>query len=150
MDLYTLRRLVRMTQAQAAAYCGLSLRTWKRYEKNTPVWALRLFSYRAGYLPDWRGFRIDGLQIWTPTGDCVHLNQIESYYYQLQLHGSIVRDLQNQLRALRAALPPRPSLRPPRPRKPRHSTPAPSRTTRTAPTTNAIRGSASRAISART
>jgi len=53
----TLQAIARLSQAEAAAYCRVSLETYRRWlrDRPTPPMALRLMSLRAGFMP-WPGW----------------------------------------------------------------------------------------------
>lgn len=88
MDMKTLRLNARLTQADAARLAGVSVRTWRRWEKRQapPLMVLRWLRYEAGYMPGWpSGFRLTRDGIVTPSGDMVRPGHVEGFRWLLGL-----------------------------------------------------------------
>lgn len=81
MDVKTLRLLARYSQRDAAELAGVSVRTWRRWERTdrpAPV-VLRWLRYECGYMPGWPpGFRLERGGIRTPSGQLMPPNIIEA------------------------------------------------------------------------
>lgn len=86
MDLRTLRIWSQFTQARAAELAGVSVRTWRRWEREGCQLAERWMRWEAGHVPGWpRGWRVrrDGIEI--PGLGLAALNEIEARGYVWEL-----------------------------------------------------------------
>lgn len=91
LDLEYLRTVAGYTARAAADLCGVSLRTWRRYEHDTaPAWALVMFRALAGDLgalsPAWAGWtlsRRDG-RLYDATGEPYAVGYIRSFWFRNQ------------------------------------------------------------------
>ena len=87
-DPLSLRMLATLSSTEASRRFGVSERTWHRWQAsgNLPAHVLRCLRYEAGFLPGWEGYRIlpSGVII-TPKGDEVHKNQVDLFWWLVQL-----------------------------------------------------------------
>lgn len=97
-SLRTLQYRCRMSNQEAAAFLGVTLRTYRRWLNDTPPeWARLLLAIRAGFVPwdGWQGWLMvdDGI---VPPGyrDAVTPGQIMAVPFRLQ----IIADLKRQIR----------------------------------------------------
>lgn len=83
-----LRRRCNLSAGAAARFCGVSARTWRRYESraSVPAAVWRLMMYRAGLipLPGWAGFRFDAGKVWTPLNECVQAGEVLQFRWLLR------------------------------------------------------------------
>lgn len=87
----------RMTTPQAAAFLGVTVRTYRRWLKGkAPEWARLLMAIRSGYVPwdGWQGWQIVDTGI-VPPGyrDAVTPGQIMAVPYRLQQLSELKRQI---------------------------------------------------------
>jgi len=74
-DLWTLRHLAHLSQPRAAALAGVSVRTWRRWERGEvtpPPVVARWLRLQSGHLPGWPSnlrWRCDGIHVDNHTAD---------------------------------------------------------------------------------
>lgn len=110
VDLAALRLMAGHTAQTAADFCGVSLKTWRRYEQNPPRWALALFAALAGDLgaiaPAWEGWRLCGRsgELYDANGDRYAPGYLRSFWYrnqQSQADRATIRALRRKIEALK-------------------------------------------------
>ena len=83
-----LRRRCNLGASDAAAFLGVSDRTYRRYENdhNYPIMVIKLMQYRAGMVPldGWQGFTFEAGRLWTPQNECVQAAEINQFRWLLR------------------------------------------------------------------
>jgi len=114
-DLAALRLCAGFTAAQAAQLCGVSLRTWRRYEHDAaPAWALVMFQALRGDLgaisTAWDGWTLQRRtgNLFDANGDEYEPGYLRSFWFrnqQAQAYRAEIRALRRKIEKLKDAAP---------------------------------------------
>ena len=98
-DLFYWRHEARLTAIQAAELCGVTLRTWQRWECSTnPPKAVReLIRLHAGYLPLWSGWQVRCGLLWSPEGVCFAEGELRALPFRYALLAELEKQLYRPL-----------------------------------------------------
>jgi hypothetical protein len=97
-DLRDLRQHSRQTPADLAALCGVTPRTWSRWEAapRVPLAPYRLVMTCMGWVPDpaWAGWGVGQGRLWSPADDSFTPGDLQSLPYLR----AIISELRQKLR----------------------------------------------------